>query len=60
MAPTPPFISFPTGTIEIKSAWRPLNNYDQPTRFHVQTVRFYERKGSQQKPSLAILSSNGG
>ena len=45
VAPTPPFISFPTGTIEIKSAWRPLNNYDQPTRFHVQTVRFYEKKG---------------
>jgi hypothetical protein len=45
VAPTPPFISFPTGTIEIKSAWRPLNNFDQPTRFHVQTVRFYEKKG---------------
>jgi hypothetical protein len=45
VAPTPPFISFPTGTIEIKSAWRPLNNYDQPTRFHVQTLRFYEKKG---------------
>jgi hypothetical protein len=45
VAPTPPFISFPTGTIEIKSAWRPLNNYDQPTRFHVQTARFYEKKG---------------
>jgi len=43
--PAEPFISFPTGTIEIKSAWRPLNNYDQPTRFHVQTVRFYENKG---------------
>jgi hypothetical protein len=46
--PVPPgqtFISFPTGTVEIKSAWRPLNNYDQPTRFHVQTVRFYENKG---------------
>jgi hypothetical protein len=45
VAPTPPFISFPTGTIEIKSAWRPLNSYDQPARFHVQTVRFYEKKG---------------
>jgi hypothetical protein len=45
VAPMPPFISFPTGTVEIKSAWRPLNNYDQPGRFHVQTVRFYEKKG---------------
>ena len=33
------------GTVEIKSAWRPLNAYDNPARFHVQTVRFYEDKG---------------
>jgi hypothetical protein len=45
VAPTPPFISFMPGTVEIKSAWRPLNAYDNPTRFHVQTVRFYENKG---------------
>jgi len=45
VAPTGPVISFPTGTVEIKSAWRPLNKYDQPGRFHVQTVRFYENKG---------------
>ena len=50
MAPTPPVIRFPTGTVEIKSAWRPLNNYDQPTRFHVQTVRFYEKKGPNNQP----------
>ena len=41
VAPTPPFISFMPGTVEIKSAWRPLNAYDNPARFHVQTVRFY-------------------
>ena len=50
VAPTPPVILFPTGTVEIKSAWRPLNNYDQPTRFHVQTVRFYEKKGPNNQP----------
>ena len=50
VAPTPPVIRFPTGTVEIKSAWRPLNNYDQPTRFHVQTVRFYEKKGPNNQP----------
>ena len=50
VAPTPPIILFPTGTVEIKSAWRPLNNYDQPTRFHVQTVRFYEKKGPNNQP----------
>ena len=44
VAPPPPplGISFMPGTIEIKSAWRPLNAYDNPARFHVQTVRFYE------------------
>jgi hypothetical protein len=45
VAPTPPFISFTPGTVEIKSAWRPLNAYDNPARLHVQTVRFYEEKG---------------
>jgi hypothetical protein len=44
--PLPPLgISFMQGTIEIKSAWRPLNAYDNPARFHIQTVRFYENKG---------------
>ena len=38
------------GTVEIKSAWRPLNKYDQPGRFHVQTVRFYEKKGPNNLP----------
>ncbi len=44
-APTPPFISFQPGTVEIKSAWRPLNTNDQSAHFHVQKVRFYENKG---------------
>ena len=50
VAPTPPFISFPTGTVEIKSAWRPLNGNDDHTHFHMQTVRFYEDKGSNGAP----------
>ncbi len=50
VAPTPPFISFPTGTVEIKSAWRPLNSQDTPAHFHVQTVRFYENKGTNKAP----------
>jgi hypothetical protein len=45
VAPTPPFIAFPTGTIEIKSAWRPLNRHDHRAHFRVQTVRFYEDRG---------------
>jgi hypothetical protein len=49
--PPPPLgISFMPGTIEIKSAWRPLNAYDNAARFHVQTVRFYENKGPGDTP----------
>jgi hypothetical protein len=49
--PPPPLgISFKPGTVEIKSAWRPLNKNDQPARFHVQTVRFYEKKGPNNLP----------
>jgi hypothetical protein len=43
-APTAPFVLFPPGTVEIKSAWRPLTSNDDPTHFHRQTVRFYENK----------------
>jgi len=42
--PTSTFVSFPAGTVEIKSAWRALTSNDDPTHFHRQTVRFYERK----------------
>lgn len=38
-----PLVSLPFGTIEIKSAWRPLNPAERESgRFHVQRVRFYE------------------
>jgi hypothetical protein len=50
VAPTQPFISFPAGTVEIKSAWRPLNGQDDATHFHTQTVRFYENKGTNKTP----------
>jgi hypothetical protein len=50
VAPQQPFVSFPAGTVEIKSAWRPLNGQDDPTHFHVQTVRFYENKGTNNTP----------
>lgn len=49
-APTGTFISFPAGTVEIKSAWRPLTSNDDPTHFHRQTVRFYENKGQNNFP----------
>jgi hypothetical protein len=41
---TSPFVSFPMGTVEVKSAWRALTSNDDPTHFHRQTVRFYENK----------------
>lgn len=50
VAPQPPFVSFPAGTVEIKSTWRPLNSNDTPSHFHVQTVRFYENKGANNAP----------
>ncbi len=35
------------GTIEVKAAWRPLNPSELASgRFHVQTVRFYEKASS--------------
>ena len=43
--PAAPYVSFPAGTVEIKSAWRPLTGDDDRTHFHVATVRFYENKG---------------
>ena len=58
VAPPPPplGISFMPGRIEIKSAWRPLNAYDNPARFHVRMVRFYEGLPK----LLAILNRIGG
>jgi hypothetical protein len=41
----PPFVFFPVGTIEVKSAWRPLAPTENASRFHTTTVRFYETTG---------------
>src|SRR5437867_137953 len=48
MASPPPgsasLVSLPNGTIEVKAAWRSLNYIEiQSKRFHMQTVRYYER-----------------
>jgi len=47
-SPTPPltapYVSFPSGTIEVKSAWRPLTTTEASSgRFHLATVRHYEQ-----------------
>ena len=37
-------VSLPYGTIEVKAGWRPLSYLEmQSRRFHMQTVRYYER-----------------
>ena len=40
--PSPPFISFLPGTIEVKAAWRPLAADEDGGRFHTAKVRYYE------------------
>lgn len=35
-------VTFPTGTIETKAAWRMLTAGDDPAHFHTATVRYYE------------------
>jgi hypothetical protein len=40
---TAPYVSFPAGTIEAKSAWRPLTQKEAGSgRFHMATVRHYQ------------------
>jgi hypothetical protein len=37
-------VSLPNGTIEVKAGWRPLTAREKTSgRFHLQTVRFYEK-----------------
>jgi hypothetical protein len=40
--PPAPFVDLPVGTIEVKSAWRPLAPGENPRRFHTALVRYYE------------------
>ncbi|RAI37583.1 hypothetical protein [Rhodoplanes roseus] len=44
--PKAPFVFFPVGTIELKSAWRPLAPGEDASRFHTTRVRFYETAGA--------------
>jgi hypothetical protein len=45
---TAPYVSFPAGTIEAKSAWRPLSGTEAASgRFHMTVVRTYRSTGSQ-------------
>jgi len=45
-----PYVSFPDGTIEVKSAWRQLSSSEAPERFHTTTVRFYQTTGTPAVP----------
>lgn len=35
-------ITLPAGTVEVKAAWRPLAKGEDPSHFHMATVRYYE------------------
>ncbi len=41
--PTPNIVSLPNGTIETKSAWRPLGAGEDSSRFVTSPVRYYEK-----------------
>ena len=43
-------VSFPSGTIELKSAWRRLSNSEDASRFHTAPVRFYKTDPSTKLP----------
>ena len=49
-SPTPgsaSYVSFPTGTVEMKSGWRQLTQEELGSgAFHTQTVRYYDKNGS--------------
>lgn len=39
----PNVLSLPAGTVLVKAAWRELTSSDDPSKFHVKTVRYYEQ-----------------
>jgi hypothetical protein len=51
------YVSFPNGTIELKSAWRKLGANDMQSEFYTAPVRFYETDSSTTKPCY-VDSSN--
>jgi hypothetical protein len=57
--PQSPFVSFPPGTIEVKAAFRELAANEDPTRFHVTTVRYYEQgsgNGCYREAPMALIA----
>jgi hypothetical protein len=46
VAPANTTIFFPAGTVEVKAGWRMLAPSEDPTHFHTQTVRYYEKAGT--------------
>ncbi len=44
--PTQPYINFPSGTIEVKAAWRQLATGEDASRFYVTNARYYEPQSS--------------
>jgi hypothetical protein len=46
--PKSPFLNFPDGTIEVKAAWRPLSEKQDPTHFYTTKVRYYNSPAANQ------------
>lgn len=40
------YVSFPTGTVEVKAAWRRLSSTEDPSRYYVTKVRYYVLDGA--------------
>lgn len=51
------YVSFPSGTIELKSAWRKLSADDKHGEFYTAPVRFYEAVSSTDKTPCYIDSA---
>ena len=57
--PQQPYISFPPGTIEIKAAFRELAANEDPKRFHIAPVRYYEQgsgTGCYREAPMALIA----
>ena len=57
--PKQPYISFPPGTIEIKAAFRELAANEDPKRFHIAPVRYYEQgsgTGCYREAPMALIA----
>ena len=61
-SPAPPqgsYVSFPPGTIEVKAAFRELAANEDPKRFHITTVRYYEEgsgNGCYREAPMALIA----